>query len=462
MDYLFAARRHCDARRTRTHHRARRRAAAVGAARRAALAGRRCAEHLRYITNSGGAMPRRHAARSCARALPQTQVVPDVRPHGGVPLDLSAARRGRPPARTRSARRFPTRRSWSCARTARRAMPTSPASSCIAARWSRSATGTIRQRPPSASSRRPGHDPGLVLTEMAVWSGDTVRTDEDGFLYFIGRRDEMIKTSGYRVSPTEVEEVVFAHRARRRRRSGRRAASDARPGDRARRDCRAGQRAPTSDTLLDAAASASADVHGACAHRVARRAAAQSQRQVRSPASRRGAAATCSHGRRRDAARRSRSTRRIRGSSVADDCLVVGGRRLHRYRRTGRPHAVLRVRPRVHDAQGRRRCAQRCPRDVHLHYAMKANPMPAVVRAHARARRRSRRRLARAKCTSRSLPASRPTTDQLRRTRQDATRSSSAAAAAGIMINVESEREMRAPRAARRPLAARGRRSRCA
>jgi acyl-CoA ligase (AMP-forming) (exosortase A-associated) len=51
---------------------------------------------------------------------------------------------------------------------------------------------------------------GLVLTEMAVWSGDTVRKDEEGFLYFISRKDEMIKTSGYRVSPTEVEEVVYA------------------------------------------------------------------------------------------------------------------------------------------------------------------------------------------------------------------------------------------------------------
>jgi acyl-CoA synthetase (AMP-forming)/AMP-acid ligase II len=56
----------------------------------------------------------------------------------------------------------------------------------------------------------PGHNPALVLTELAVWSGDTVRCDEEGFLYFVGRRDEMIKTSGYRVSPTEVEEVIFA------------------------------------------------------------------------------------------------------------------------------------------------------------------------------------------------------------------------------------------------------------
>jgi acyl-coenzyme A synthetase/AMP-(fatty) acid ligase len=33
--------------------------------------------------------------------------------------------------------------------------------------------------------------------------------DEEGYLYFIGRKDDMIKTSGYRVSPTEIEEVAF-------------------------------------------------------------------------------------------------------------------------------------------------------------------------------------------------------------------------------------------------------------
>ncbi len=56
----------------------------------------------------------------------------------------------------------------------------------------------------------PGQPAGLCLPEIAVWSGDIVRTDEDGFLYFVGRSDEMIKTSGYRVSPTEIEEVVYA------------------------------------------------------------------------------------------------------------------------------------------------------------------------------------------------------------------------------------------------------------
>jgi acyl-CoA ligase (AMP-forming) (exosortase A-associated) len=56
----------------------------------------------------------------------------------------------------------------------------------------------------------PGREAGLMLPEYAVFSGDTVRKDAEGFLYFIGRRDEMMKTSGYRVSPTEVEEILYA------------------------------------------------------------------------------------------------------------------------------------------------------------------------------------------------------------------------------------------------------------
>ncbi|MDO8071133.1 acyl-CoA ligase (AMP-forming), exosortase A system-associated [Janthinobacterium sp. SUN176] len=56
----------------------------------------------------------------------------------------------------------------------------------------------------------PPQTSGLVLPELAVWSGDTVRRDADGYLYFVGRSDDMIKTSGYRVSPAEIEEVVYA------------------------------------------------------------------------------------------------------------------------------------------------------------------------------------------------------------------------------------------------------------
>ncbi|MBA3676379.1 MAG: acyl-CoA ligase (AMP-forming), exosortase A system-associated [Sphingosinicella sp.] len=44
----------------------------------------------------------------------------------------------------------------------------------------------------------------------AVWSGDRVRMDENGLFYFVSRADAMIKTSGNRVSPTEIEEAAIA------------------------------------------------------------------------------------------------------------------------------------------------------------------------------------------------------------------------------------------------------------
>ncbi|MRX06434.1 acyl-CoA ligase (AMP-forming), exosortase A system-associated [Pseudoduganella sp. FT25W] len=70
--------------------------------------------------------------------------------------------------------------------------------------WNDAARTAERFRPvPDRSGGRP-------IPELAVWSGDTVWADEEGYLYFIGRGDDMIKTSGYRVSPAEVEEVVYA------------------------------------------------------------------------------------------------------------------------------------------------------------------------------------------------------------------------------------------------------------
>jgi acyl-CoA ligase (AMP-forming) (exosortase A-associated) len=64
----------------------------------------------------------------------------------------------------------------------------------------------------TAERYRPVQHPGQEwrAPERAVWSGDTVVADEDGFLYFVGRTDDMIKTSGYRVSPSEIEEAAYA------------------------------------------------------------------------------------------------------------------------------------------------------------------------------------------------------------------------------------------------------------
>jgi acyl-CoA ligase (AMP-forming) (exosortase A-associated) len=57
---------------------------------------------------------------------------------------------------------------------------------------------------------RPFLDPRSARSEVAVHSGDYVRRDADGFLYFVGRRDAMIKSQGFRVSPDEVEEAILS------------------------------------------------------------------------------------------------------------------------------------------------------------------------------------------------------------------------------------------------------------
>jgi len=53
---------------------------------------------------------------------------------------------------------------------------------------------------------RPGRHPG----ERVLYTGDRFRADAEGYLYFMGRRDDMIKCRGERVSPREVENVLHA------------------------------------------------------------------------------------------------------------------------------------------------------------------------------------------------------------------------------------------------------------
>jgi acyl-CoA ligase (AMP-forming) (exosortase A-associated) len=65
-----------------------------------------------------------------------------------------------------------------------------------------------------ATARRfrpiPNNNGALANQELAVWSGDIVKRDHEGYLYFIGRCDDQIKTSGYRVSPNEIESIFHA------------------------------------------------------------------------------------------------------------------------------------------------------------------------------------------------------------------------------------------------------------
>ena len=52
--------------------------------------------------------------------------------------------------------------------------------------------------------------PELLDVERVVRSGDLVRRDADGFLYFVGRNDGMIKSGGFRISPEEVESLLIS------------------------------------------------------------------------------------------------------------------------------------------------------------------------------------------------------------------------------------------------------------
>jgi amino acid adenylation domain-containing protein len=45
--------------------------------------------------------------------------------------------------------------------------------------------------------------------EMVLYSGDIFRTDEEGYLYFVARKDDIIKSRGEKVSPKEVENVLY-------------------------------------------------------------------------------------------------------------------------------------------------------------------------------------------------------------------------------------------------------------
>ena len=163
---------------------------------------------LRYITNSGGAMPQATLAK-LRKALPQTQVFlmyglteafrSTYLPPGEIDQRPDSIGKAIPGAEVLVLRPDGA----PCA--AGEPGELVHCGSLVAlGYWNDPEHTAERFRPvPLAAHGRP-------QAELAVWSGDIVRRDADGYLYFIGRRDEMIKTSGYRVSPTEVEEEAYA------------------------------------------------------------------------------------------------------------------------------------------------------------------------------------------------------------------------------------------------------------
>jgi acyl-CoA ligase (AMP-forming) (exosortase A-associated) len=164
-------------------------------------------EHLRYITNSGGRMPRATLDK-LRKSLPRTRPFlmyglteafrGSYLPPDQIDLRPDSMGKAIPNAEIVVVRPDGT----PCA-------PDEPGE--LVQRGSLVALGYWNDPEKTAERFKPlpGQRSELPITELAVWSGDTVRMDADGYLYFVGRRDEMIKTSGYRVSPTEVEEVIY-------------------------------------------------------------------------------------------------------------------------------------------------------------------------------------------------------------------------------------------------------------
>lgn len=163
--------------------------------------------HLRYITNSGGAVPE-ETVRRLRTALPNTCIF--------LMYGLTEAFRSTflPPEEvdrrpTSIGKAIPECVVFPVTADGRHARPGEP--------------GILVHRGPTVSMgywRRP-EDTARVLRpnpliaadqgqDVVCWSGDLVTTDEDGYLYFVGRDDAMIKSAGYRISPTEVEDVLMA------------------------------------------------------------------------------------------------------------------------------------------------------------------------------------------------------------------------------------------------------------
>jgi acyl-CoA ligase (AMP-forming) (exosortase A-associated) len=163
--------------------------------------------HLRYVTNSGGAVPEATVKRLGA-LLPQTQIF--------LMYGLTEAFRSTflPPAEitrrpTSIGKAIPECEVFPVTDDGRRAKPGEPGilvhrgPTVSLGYWNRPAetARVIRPNPVVGTERGGG---------MVCWSGDLVVQDEEGFLYFVGRRDAMIKSAGYRISPTEVEDAFMS------------------------------------------------------------------------------------------------------------------------------------------------------------------------------------------------------------------------------------------------------------
>jgi acyl-CoA ligase (AMP-forming) (exosortase A-associated) len=163
--------------------------------------------HLRYITNTGGAMPQT-VLKSLRTALPTTTIF--------LMYGLTEAFRSTylPPEEldrrpTSIGKAIPNTEILVLDEAGRLCKPGEIGE--LVHRGPTVSLGYWNRPEDTARALRPNPllPPDMGDCERVCYSGDLVKMDEEGFLYFVGRRDTMIKSSGIRISPTEVEEVLF-------------------------------------------------------------------------------------------------------------------------------------------------------------------------------------------------------------------------------------------------------------
>jgi acyl-CoA ligase (AMP-forming) (exosortase A-associated) len=162
---------------------------------------------LRYITNSGGAVPSATTARL-------RQLLPDTRIFWMYGLTEAFRSTYLPPDEidrrpTSIGKAIPECEVFAVTADGKRTKPGEPG--ILVHRGPTVSLGYWKRPEDTARVLRPNP---LIPTDcgadIVCYSGDLVVEDEDGFFHFVGRDDAMIKSSGYRISPTEVEEVLMA------------------------------------------------------------------------------------------------------------------------------------------------------------------------------------------------------------------------------------------------------------
>jgi acyl-CoA ligase (AMP-forming) (exosortase A-associated) len=162
---------------------------------------------LRYITNSGGAVPSETVKR-LREKLPETRIF--------LMYGLTEAFRSTflPPEEvdrrpTSIGKAIPECEVFAVTVDGRRAGPGEPG--ILVHRGPTVSLGYWNRPEATAEVLKP-HPflPPMQGGETVCYSGDLVTQDADGFFYFVARNDTMIKSSGHRISPTEVEECLMA------------------------------------------------------------------------------------------------------------------------------------------------------------------------------------------------------------------------------------------------------------